>query len=241
MDDIRGKSWGEEEDFCHRYLAQRDVIVPSIERLEGVLYEFFKEMVKEDSPCVCELGCGDGVTMEGLLKINPDIRGLAVDGSLHMLKEARKRLSAYSGIDYLESDFLRLKHIGLGKDNFHLIYSVLSLHHLGREDKVELLGQIERALVRGGYFVNIDIVVPASKEIEEWYEKLYRRDIDEASRKRGIESPAEEVLRRAAMPEHRQRLLTLEEELGALKEAGLRDVECYYKELGFVVYGGKKP
>ena len=231
--------WGE-GGFDERFLNFRDVIVPCMGNLEAVFYDFFKNLIKEDSPLVCELGCGDGATMEGLLRMNPAIRGVLVDGSSFMLEQAKRRLSAFGTMEYVESDFSELTNNGLGRRGFHLVYSSLALHHLEKEDKRHLLKHVERALLSGGYFVNMDIVVPPSKDIEEWYERVYRVEMDEAARKRGIESVADEVIKRASAPEHRKRLLTLEEELELLKETGFIEVECYYKYMGFCVYGGRK-
>ncbi len=87
----------------------------------------------------------------------------------------------------------------------------------------------------------MDTVVPPSPELEGWYEKTHREEMDERALERGLEPVSEEVMRRASVAEHRQKLLSLEEELELLKEAGFSPVECFYKYLGFCVYGGKRP
>jgi tRNA (cmo5U34)-methyltransferase len=83
-------------------------------------------------------------------------------------------------------------------------------------------------------FVNADQVLGATTELE----KLYRTHWLESVRALGI---SDEELNKARQRMEYDRMTPLSDQLGWLKQAGFRDVDCWYKNFSFAVFGGHRP
>ena len=65
--------------------------------------------------------------------------------------------------------------------------------------------------------------------------------VEQAQANSGLtDEPAEEIIKRYKDPASTNRPDTLEDQLSALIDAGFSDVDCYYKNGIFAVFGGRK-
>lgn len=83
-------------------------------------------------------------------------------------------------------------------------------------------------------FVNADQVLGATTEIE----KLYRTNWLESVCAKGI---SQEELNRARKRMEYDRMTPLSTQLSWLEKAGFQDVDCWYKNFSFAVFGGYRP
>jgi tRNA (cmo5U34)-methyltransferase len=83
-------------------------------------------------------------------------------------------------------------------------------------------------------FVNADQVLGATTELE----KLYRTHWLKSVRALGI---SDEELNKARKRMEYDRMTPLTDQLGWLKQAGFQDVDCWYKNFSFAVFGGHRP
>jgi tRNA (cmo5U34)-methyltransferase len=107
---------------------------------------------------VLELGTGTGETARRVLELHPEAEFVGIDESESMLDEARRALPA--------SADLRPSRLQdpLPDGPFDLVFSCLTVHHLGGAEKAELFRRVAKALRPGGRFVLADVVVPARSE-----------------------------------------------------------------------------
>ena len=235
------KSWWTKEGFAPKYLTGADIFYVDRHRFISILRSFYTHFLKDrDGVQTLDLGCGDGILTHELLKIDPGIRATLIDGSQDMIEQARKRLSDFKDTTFITSSFQEILNGKTHIDQYDLVISSQAIHHLKTDEKQALFKLIHSHLYDRGFFVNIDVVRTHSRGLEDWYLTLWREWII----KRQAETDAEEdftnVIDLFKREGHYEYIDTLENQILAMKDAGFKDVECFYKHGIFVMYGGRK-
>lgn len=191
---------------------------------------------ESDEPIrILDIGAGYGAVASALLDRFPNAHAALLDVSPAMIEEGGKRLGAYAGrYEYVIGDFAagRLPDslLSHGRDgDFQVIVSSLAIHHLPPEGKQSLYRDIASRLEPGGCFFNIDSVGAPDHDVE----AVYSRVVDRERVERGESRPPSR--------EHRSERQPLDDHLGWLREAGLINVDCYWKQLGTALFGGYRP
>jgi tRNA (cmo5U34)-methyltransferase len=180
---------------------------------------------------VLDLGAGTGLYSGMVQSVFPNAEFTLLDLAPEMLEKAKFRFSKMGkSPKILVGDYLKT---GLG-DSYDLIISALSIHHLSDLDKELLYQQIYDALHPGGIFVNADQVLGKTPDLEE----LYRQHWLDSIRAKGI---SEEDLKAAQKRMEYDRMTTLDIQLRWLEAAGFKNVDCWYKNFSFAVFGGSRP
>ena len=109
--------------------------------------------------------------------------------------------------------------------------SALSIHHLTEPRKIELFRNIYNHLNPGGIFINADQVQGESLEIDKTYRETWIKQV----RQNGV---TETELEAAFERIKEDKMSTLTSQIQWMKDAGFKDVNCWYKNYGFVVFGG---
>jgi tRNA (cmo5U34)-methyltransferase len=224
--------WADPE-FSGRFANNADNIIFERQRLIGVLKSFYGHFLAgREHVDALDLGCGDGTLAHELMKEFPNFSVMLIDGSEDMLKKAKEGLHG-KRVEFLNASFQEI--IGGKHDlpEFDFIFSSLAIHHLTYEEKEDLYAYIRDSLKAGGYFVNIDAVLPPSEELEEWYLDVWRE---------WAETAGSGDLDPVTMYKENQdnKPDTLKSQLDMLGRLGFKDVDCYYKNGIFAVFGGGK-
>ena len=115
--------------------------------------------------------------------------------------------------------------------------SSLSVHHLNDARKQTLFAEIRAHLAPGGWYLNYDPVLPPDAVVEEaWLRAGDRRDPTAAGKRE--HRTQEEQFR---YENHVRYMIPLNPQLDYLRAAGFEGVDVYWKELDFVIYGGRRP
>ncbi len=164
-----------------------------------------------------DLGCGDGRLIELVLSARPGVgRAVGLDNSPPMLQLASQRFGGDDRVAITEHD--------LGQalpelDPFDLVVSGFAIHHLSDERKRLLFAEIAEILAPGGTFANLEVVQCATPELQaEFLRRIERPDGD---------------------PE--DALAEIEPQLGWMRDAGLTQVDCYWRWRGFALLVGRAP
>lgn len=208
--------------------------IPDFEEFYGAVLEFVP--FEEDAAVRgLDLGAGTGVLSEMVADRFPYAALTLVDFSEKMLDVARQRFTGrgdrfrFIVADYVEKPF---------PEQYDLVVSALSIHHLGDEAKQRVFHKVHDSLAPGGFFVCADQTLGATPEIEARYQEDWVRRVRET----GIEEPA---LDRFVEKTEESRSHTSEAplmvQISWLAEAGFEAVDCFYKRGRFAVYGGRKP
>jgi ubiquinone/menaquinone biosynthesis C-methylase UbiE len=201
--------------------------------------------VRSESLTVLDIGCGDGVVLETLMRAYPVSRAVAFDGSPAMLEKAQVRfeeLGLFAGlVEFVEGDFDRPDwRQRLPIRTYDAIVSAFAIHHSEDDRKRALYAEIFEMLRPGGLFLNIEHVASATPLGEELFERAYAETLAGFRRSRGIETSPEEVYRELNVRPDKSanRLSPVEEQLRWLREIGFRDVDCYWKQYELAVLAG---
>lgn len=228
-------------DYVEDYRDNADHFIIDRQAHFFILKSFFRHFVGSGTGAkVLDLGCGDAILTEQLLSIDATIQATAIDGSGDMLTAAKERLSHYQGIRYLRKTFEELIKESADLGHYNFIISAFAIHHLDLPDKRALFQVVFNHLVPGGYFMNIDTVLPEASTYTDWYYTLYQEWIEARERQLNLSTSFSHVPDQARHnPDNK--LSSLSSQLESMRAIGFTEVEYHYKYGIFVIFGGQKP
>jgi len=237
MTEFAKSQWAKAE-FTQKYRENADIYIVERRRLLELLRSFYKHFISnKPESFVLDLGCGDGFIIHELLKIDDSIAATLIDASEDMLNKAKERLKGFKKIHFIKASFQDILDKNIALQNFDFIISSLAIHHLSMNEKIALFKYIYSHLNADGYFLNIDVILAPTGDIEQWYLLLWEEWIEERKTSLGIEGNFYDgVLQRYKDKDNKPD--TLDDQLNALKSIGFKDVDCFYKYGIFTMYGG---
>jgi tRNA (cmo5U34)-methyltransferase len=190
---------------------------------------------------ILDVGAGYGPVSKFILDHYPNATCIAQDGSEPMLNRARNIMAGYGErFKTHESDLFDTNWLPKPFGPFDAAVSSSCLHNLRDFARIsEIYGDIHDNLKPGGMFLNLDLINAPTSELEKRYFMVTaaRRQREGASCediqaivRRADQSPAN--VPAGAFP------ASLDQHLAALKSAGFRDVDCFWKELRRALIGG---
>ncbi|MFG1841302.1 class I SAM-dependent methyltransferase [Micromonospora sp. NPDC049175] len=181
------------------------------------------------TPEVLDLGAGTGLLSLLLAAAVPGVRLTLVDGAPAMLARATEQLRDR---DVPHRPVLADLSDELPPGRYDAVVSALAIHHLDDPGKRALYRRAAAVLAPGGVFVNAEQVAGPTPELERRYDEVWMRRIAE------LGASTEEIAGSRGRMRH-DLPATVTDQCGWLAEAGLVDVDCYFKEWRFAVFGGR--
>jgi tRNA (cmo5U34)-methyltransferase len=239
MTEFNKTNWSRPE-FSKQYRDNADIYIVERRRMIEIMKSFYMLHMINKRRLVLDLGCGDGILTGSLLEIDGSISATLIDPSEDMLSKARERLQGSANVNFIRASFQDILNNNVLQDDFDFIVSSLAIHHLTTAEKKALFRTIHARLLPGGHFMNIDVTLAPSDDLEEWYMKLWHEWMDERKAALGLERDLFDDItaRYKALEENKPD--TLDVQLNALRETGFGEVDCYYKYGIFAVFGGNK-
>ena len=230
--------WAENE-FSKNYRDDANIYLPFRSQFVEITKSFYGHFISQNTEAkILDLGCGDGLFIQELLKSFAPAMVTLVDGSIEMLEAAKKRLGNQANLHFMQASFQELFANDTLTEHFDFIYSSLAIHHLPFDEKKKLYTLIHKHLSPGGHFVHYDVVVSSVEQLEKWYLSLWRQWIQQhparEKREELFEIPDRYKSNQDNTPD------TLDSQLKALKQIGFRNVDCYFKYGVFSLFGGRK-
>jgi tRNA (cmo5U34)-methyltransferase len=190
---------------------------------------------------ILDVGAGYGAVSKFILDRYPNATCIAQDGSEPMLRHARHIMAAYGErFDTHQSDLFETDWLPKPLGPFDAAVSSSCLHNLRDFTRIsEIYRDIRAHLRPGAVFLNIDLINAPTSELQQRYAAVAaaRRQREGGSHedvaaglRHGGESPAD--VPTGAFP------ASLDQHLAALKAAGFREVDCFWKDLRRALFGG---
>lgn len=173
---------------------------------------------------ILDLGAGTGL-FSGIVKTRfPDAQLHLSDASEGMLDRARERFAGVDGISFSVEDMAQQ----IPSGPWDAVISALAIHHLTHADKRALFARIRENLRPGGWFINAEQVAGPDDATEARHVRLWHDQIRAA----GV--PEDEVAAAADRMRH-DICAPVGDQLGWLREAGFRQVDCPFRHWRFAV------
>src|SRR6476660_5897860 len=191
-----------------------------------------------------DLGIGTGYFTERFLNNFPNSRVLGIDGAQAMVELAKARLkSLATRVQFVIGDFRKLQELAPGAGTVDVVFSAYALHHLSLTDKETVLRQVVGLLVPNGWFINADLIVADSPELESQLQEIRVAGIVKragGSDNRFADAASTRRFLADLEKNERDQPLTLAEDLALLRSSGLKHVSAFWIEYRELVSGGQK-
>lgn len=182
------------------------------------------------TPEVLDLGAGTGLLSLLLAAAVPGVRLTLVDAAPGMLAVATGHLAARA---VPHRTVLADLTDPLPTGRYDAVVSALAIHHLDDAGKRALYRRVAQALLPGGVFVNAEQVAGPTPALDRRYDEVWTAKITE------LGSDADEIAAARERMRH-DRPATVTDQCHWLADAGLVDVDCFFKEWRFAVFGGRR-
>lgn len=173
---------------------------------------------------ILDLGAGTGLLSYFWYQFFPDSEYVLVDIADEMLNIARKRFLGTDNVSYLISDYSK----ELPDEDFDIIMSALSVHHLENKEKAELFENIYNKLPKGGLFLNYDQFCAGQTEMNVWFDSYWEKQLADSEL---TDSDIELWKERRKL----DRECSVEEEMEMLYKCRFKTVKCIYSYQKFSV------
>lgn len=235
------------DDMCSGYYPDRQS-----------LYDFMVSIIPRETGIeeVLDLFSGSGELGEKILRDIPGSVVTSVDPDMTLLEMAKYRFRHWEGkartmqVDLNSPDWFKCI-----PGEFSLVVTSFALHHFPDKRKQGFYEGIHSLLQNRGVFLCMDIMGSnfyefdnmCEMQLEKFRKKTEqpiltqeRRDFwNRVGKRLNLESYADILMKRIKDEESEYRGVPFEQ-LKLLEKAGFSDVECFYRDLSFVVYGGMK-
>lgn len=173
---------------------------------------FYKEVAKlipvRHHLQILDLGCGTGLEIDEILKVNKNIRITGLDLSKNMLSILKEKYKEYPEIlNLIKSDYLDYK---FEEGFYDIAISVMTLHHFSHQKKTKLYENVLKSLKTFGFYIEADYMAP-DQEYEDFH-------FSENQRKRANQDIQEGYY-------HYDTPCTVENQINMLFKAGFSQVE----------------
>ena len=216
-------------DLCAAsYDRDRPKLVPCFDEFYGTVIRLIPFEPSATFRCL-DLGAGTGLLAALVKQAFPNAAVHLTDASEAMLAQARIRFRGTPAVSYAVLDHLALAAV----EEYDVVVSALSVHHLPHDQKHDLYGKIHRALRPGGRFIHADQVLGPTPEQETVYQAAWLAH----ARDKGISADA---LAQAMERISHDVNAPLADQLQWLSDAGFEQIDCWFKSFRFAVFGGTK-
>lgn len=239
--DFEKSAWADEK-FAGRYIDRADIYIPERTRMLRLVLGINRALHADRRGLrVTDLGCGDGIVTSVFFSYDYTIKATLVDASEDMLARARRRVGSGGQCTYLKASFDDLIDGRVTLPKADLVVSSMAIHHNEMSAKRTLFGLIYGSLDAGGSFINMETVKPLNADLERMYFSMWAEAMQAGMTRAGItDEKPQDVIDRYTDPKSQNRPDTLEDQLDALRDAGFRNVDSYYKNGIFAIFGGQR-
>lgn len=205
--------------------------IPNYDELFAVAVDLIPFSASE-SVDVLDLGAGTGLFSWHVLKKLPIAQFVLVDLATRLLRIARSRFREYPDqFQFVKRDYRYLAYA----QQFDLVISSISIHHLDDGEKQELFGNIFSTLRPRGMFINVDQIKGPSPHMQELYWSNWLKAVQQMG------ATEDEIRNSVQRRKKFDRDALLVDQLQWLASAGFVDVDCVYKNWFVGVFVAAKP
>lgn len=170
-----------------------------------------------------DLGCGTGLELDEIFKINPTVKVTGVDLAKDMLEKIKQK--HHDKLNQLNLIVDSYFNYDMGESVFDVALSVQTLHHFTHAEKITLYKKLFKSLKENGFYIETDYMAP-DQEYEDYYFSENKRIRSELGITEGFY--------------HYDTPCTVENQTEMLYKAGFKSVEKIWQHENTVILLAKK-
>lgn len=232
----------------------QDAYYPDRQQLYGFMVSVIPKLTGVEK--VLDLCTGAGSLAKKIANCLPGVKITGFDFDDIMLE-----MAAYNTKDFSQNCVFEKRNLWQKEwcedlpGNYDAVVSAYALHLMPDKRRLELYTDAYNLLKDGGIFICLDEVRSSfnnfdnicSTALEKFRDKAQARELakdwrdfwNRVGRRIGRENYADDLLK-TTYPQGMNTMGTLYAQLKLLREAGFSEVECFYRDLSIVIYGGMK-
>ena len=233
-----------EEDESEIFARYGEIYVPDRETQHQIILQLLSSVPSLQK--VIELGCGEGLLSEKVLKQFPDTAVVGMDLSPYMLEKTRGKLNVYENRFTARSFDLAAKEWRSQLEDVDAIISSLAIHHLDDAQKRSLYKDLYNRMTVNAMIIVADIISPLSTIGYKIAADLWDKDVRSKATLRR-EPKAYKIFREDGWNYFRNPGVdpidtpsALPDQLLWLREAGFEEVDVYWMFAGHAIFAGRK-
>jgi tRNA (cmo5U34)-methyltransferase len=206
---------------------ERKKLIPCFEDFYNISVALTE--LDNDSPTVLDLGAGTGLFSSFILDKYPKAKLTLIDLAEGMLDIAKARFRSNPDARYIVSDYTKFDY----NQQFDLVISSLSIHHLYDNEKKELYEKVYSIMNNNSLFINADQILGSTPYLDSLYKSQCSNFVENSGLHRDEITSAYERTKL-------DRMTTLDQQISWLNDIGFSDVDCVYKHYNFIVLFARK-
>jgi tRNA (cmo5U34)-methyltransferase len=190
---------------------------------------------------VLDVGAGYGALSAQVLERFPQAQLVCQDFSEPMFAQARERLAwASERVSFVPCDLGDPSWTQALTGTFDAVVSGIAIHNVRYPERIrDIYAEIFDVVAPGGCFFNYDLIFVSGPDAAQAYD--HETQLAGWIRGESSEAASPAAAATATQTSHQHDAITLEEQLRWLREAGFREVECFWKEGRSAIFGGFRP
>lgn len=128
------------------------------------------QLIPPSTSSLLDLGCGTGLELDEIFKINPSLAVTGIDLTQAMLDKLKEKHPDKNLVlinaSYFDWDF--------GNEKFETAVSFQTMHHFSHADKLKLYTKILKSLTQHGKYIECDYMVTEQKDEDFYYSENAR-------------------------------------------------------------------
>ena len=209
--------------IANEYDINRKKFIPCFNDFYQSTTEFITSNIAKPKR-ILDLGAGTGLLSYFWFQHFPESEYVLIDIADEMLNVARKRFSGINNVSYQILDYSN----ELPKEDFDVIASALSIHHLEDNKKSNLFARVYDILPSGGLFVNYDQFCAGDAAMNNWFDSYWENQLTNS----GLTEHDIELWKERRKLD---RECSVEQELEILSKCNFKIVKCIYSYQKFSV------
>ncbi|MDT8716852.1 methyltransferase domain-containing protein [Clostridium sp. 19966] len=184
-----------------------------VDGYEEYYAETARYIPKDKAIRLLDIGCGTGLELEEIFKLNPFVKVTGIDLADKMLERLREKYSHKKDqISLINDSYF---HVDYGRESYDAALSVMTLHHFTHEEKLKIYKKLYDSLVEHGMYIETDYTAENQEQEDYFYGEL-KRIKKENNIKEGFY--------------HYDTPCTVENIIMLLKQAGFKDVQLNWRK-----------
>ena len=240
---MKPKSEWQTKELSQAFLKGMRDAIPGAELQLAVISKVVQRWSRSPRK-ILDLGCGNGILGQFLLKLFPSASSLFLDFSDPMIDAAIEKVSAHPNTTVAKADFASPQWLDVARPHgpFDIVVSGFAIHHQPDRRKRELYEEVFGLLAPKGIFLNLEHVASATEAGQQLSDDFFVDHLHDFHSKTNPnanrDAIADEYYKR---PDKKENILAaVEDQCEWLRQVGFIDVDCFFKVFEFALFGGRQ-